>query len=119
MLNIKNIRQLLLGITGAFKMGHILKHNIKETGSIINSLDINQFNTDCRDYYIEQVEFADQGIFPMIHFVIRNDKINTVDHRCGILQKIPNTDKYEYKDNTIKMYDGIIWEFLKKADIIV
>lgn len=100
-------------------MGHTLKYNIEETGHIINSLDINQFNTDHRDYYIEQVEFADQGIFPMIHFVIRNSKTNAVDHRCGTLRKIPNTNKYEYKDNTIKMYDGIIWEFLEKAGITI
>lgn len=36
-----------------YKMGHALKYNIKETGHIINSLDINQFNTDRRNYYIE------------------------------------------------------------------
>lgn len=100
-------------------MGHTLKHNIEETGHIINGLDINQFNTDRRNYYIEQVEFTDQGIFPMIHFVIRNGKTNVVDHRCGILRKIPNTDKFEYKDNTVKMYDSIIWDFLEKAGIIV
>ena len=100
-------------------MGYTLKHNIEETGRIINSIDISQFNTDRRNYYIEMVEFTDQGIFPMIHFVIRNGKTNVVDHRCGILQKIPNTDNFEYKDNTIKMYDGLIWEFLEKAGIIV
>lgn len=100
-------------------MGHILKHNIEETGNIINSIDINQFNTDRRDYYIEQVEFTDQGIFPMIHFVIRNGQTNTIDHRCGILRKVPNTDKYEYHDGTVKMYDGLIWEFLKKAGITI
>lgn len=55
----------------------------------------------------------------MIHFVIRNGQTNVVDHRCGALRRIPNTNKYEYKDNTIKMYDGIILEFLKKAGIIV
>ena len=100
-------------------MGHILKHNIEETGRIINNIDINQFNIDRRNYYIEQVEFADQGIFPMIHFVIKNGKTNTIDHRCGILRKIPNTDKFEYKDNAVKMYDGIIWDFLKKAGITI
>jgi len=55
----------------------------------------------------------------MIHFVIKNSKTNIVDHRCGILRKIPNTNKFEYKDNTIKMYDGIIWEFLEKAGITI
>lgn len=100
-------------------MGHTLKHNIEETGRIINSIDINQFNTDRRDYYIEQVEFVDQGIFPMIHLVIKNGKTNVVDHRCGILRKIPNTDNYEYQDATVKMYDGIIWEFLEKAGITI
>ena len=55
----------------------------------------------------------------MIHFVIRNGKTNVVDHRCGILRKIQNTDKFEYKDNTVKMYDSIIWDFLEKAGIIV
>ena len=100
-------------------MGHTLKHNIEETGRIINSIDINQFNTDHRNYYIEQVEFVDQGIFPMIHFVIRNGKTNAIDHRCGTLRKIPNTDQYEYHDGTVKMYDGIIWTFLKEADIII
>ena len=100
-------------------MGHTLKHNIEEIGRIINSIDINQFNTNRCNYYIEQVEFLDQGIFPMIHFVIRNDQINAVDHRYGTLRKIPNTDKYEYKDNTVKMYDGLIWEFLEKIGIIV
>lgn len=100
-------------------MGYTLKHNIEETVRIINSLDINQFNTDRQDYYIEQVEFADQGIFPMIHFVIRNSKTNAVDHRCGTLRKISNTNKYEYHDGTVKMYDGIIWTFLKEADIVI
>lgn len=100
-------------------MGHTLKHNIEKTGNIINSIDINQFNTDRRNYYIEQVEFTDQSIFPMIHFVIRNGKTNTIDHRCGILRKIPNTNKYEYHDSTVKMYDGLIWEFLEKIGIIV
>ena len=100
-------------------MEYALKYNIKETGHIINSLDINQFNTDHRNYYIEQVEFTDQGIFPMIHFVIRNSKTNTIDHQCGILRKIPNTNKYEYHDDTVKMYDGLIWEFLEKTGIIV
>lgn len=33
-------------------MGHTLKHNIEETGRIINSIDINQFNTDRRNYII-------------------------------------------------------------------
>lgn len=55
----------------------------------------------------------------MIHFVIRNGQTNTIDHRCGTLRKIPNTDKFEYKDNTVKMYDGIIWDFLKKAGITI
>lgn len=100
-------------------MGHTLKHNIEETGLIINSIDINQFNTDRRNYYIEQVEFSDQGIFPMIHFVIRNSQTNIMDHRCGTLRKIPNADKFEYYDGTVKMYDGLIWEFLEKAGIIV
>jgi len=40
-------------------MGYTLKHNIEETGRIINSIDINQFNSDRQDYYVEQVEFAD------------------------------------------------------------
>lgn len=96
-----------------------LKHNIEETGRIINSLDINQFNTDRQDYYIEQVEFADQGIFPMIHFVIRNSKTNAVDHRCGTLRKIPNTNEVEYQDVMVKMYDGIIWTFLKETGIVI
>lgn len=100
-------------------MGHTLKYNIEETGLIINSIDINQFNTDRRNYYIEQVEFTDQGIFPMIHFVIRNGKTNVVDHRCGTLRKISNTDEYEYHDDTVKMYDGIIWTFLKEVNIIL
>lgn len=100
-------------------MGRTLKHNIEETDRIINSIDISQFNTDRRDYYIEQVEFSDQGIFPMIHFVIRNSKTNAVDHRCGILRKIPNTDKFEYQDVTVKMYDGIIWKFLKETGIAI
>ena len=100
-------------------MGHTLKHNIEETGRIINNVDINQFNTDRRNYYIEQVEFTDQGIFPMIHFVIRNGKTNAIDHRFGTLRKIPNTDQYEYHDGTVKMYDGLIWEFLEKAGIII
>lgn len=100
-------------------MGHTLKHNIEETGRIINSIDINQFNTDRRDYYIEQVEFSDQGIFPTIHFVIRNSKTNVVDHRCGTLRKIPNTNKFEYQDVTVKMYDGIIWKFLEEAGITI
>lgn len=100
-------------------MGHTLKHNIEETSRIINSIDINQFNTNRHNYYIEQVEFTDQGIFPMIHFIIRNDQTNAVDHRYGTLRKIPNTNKYEYKDNTVKMYDGLIWEFLEKTGIIV
>ena len=55
----------------------------------------------------------------MIHFVIRNGKTNAVDHRCGTLRKIPNTDQYEYHDGTVKMYDGLIWEFLEKAGIII
>ena len=100
-------------------IGHTLKYNIEETGRIINSVDINQFNADRSNYYIEQVEFADQGIFPMIHFVIRNSKTNVVDHRCGTLRKIPNTDQYEYHDCTVKMYDGLIWEFLEKTGIII
>ena len=30
--------------------------------SQFKTIDINQFNTDRRNYYIEQVEFTDQGL---------------------------------------------------------
>ncbi len=98
-------------------MGHTLKHNIEETAEIINNLDINQFNSDRRDYYIEKVEFVNEGIFPSIRFIIRNGQTGITDERCGMLRKVPNTNKVEYRDGTIKMYDGIIWTFLKEADI--
>ena len=55
----------------------------------------------------------------MIHFVIRNNKTNAVDHRCGTLRKISNTNKFEYQDVTVKMYDGIIWKFLEEAGITI
>lgn len=100
-------------------MGHTLKHSIEETAQIINNLDINQFNRDRKGYYIESVEFIEEGIFPSIHFVIKNSKTNVVDHRCGTLRKISNTDKFEYQDVTIKMYDGIIWKFLEEAGIVI
>ena len=98
-------------------MGYTLKHSIEKTAEIINNLDINQFNSDRRNYYIEKVEFVNEGIFPSIHFVIRNSETNVVDDRYGQLRKIPNTNKVEYRDGTVKMYDGIIWTFLKEADI--
>ena len=98
-------------------MGYTLKHSIEETAEIINNIDINQFNSDRRDYYIEKVEFVNEGIFPSIHFIIRNGQTDITDERCGMLHKVPNTNKVEYRDGTIKMYDGIIWAFLKEADI--
>lgn len=98
-------------------MGYTLKHSIEKTAEIINNLDINQFNSDRRNYYIEKVEFVNEGIFPSIHFVIRNSETNVVDNRYGQLRKVPNHDKVEYRDGTVKMYDGIIWTFLKEADI--
>ena len=100
-------------------MGYILKHSIEETAKIINSLDINQFNSDRKGYYIESVEFINEGMFPSIHFVIRNSETNVVDNRYGQLRKVPNYDEVEYRDGTVKMYDGIIWTFLKEADITV
>lgn len=98
-------------------MSYTLKHSIEETANIINNLDINRFNSDRRDYYIGKVEFVNEGIFPSIHFVIRNSETNVVDKRCGMLRKVPNTNEVEYRDGTVKMYDGIIWTFLKEADI--
>lgn len=98
-------------------MGYTLKHSIEKTAEIINNLEINQFNSDRRNYYIEKVEFVNEGIFPSIHFVIRNSETNVVDERCGQLRKVPNTNEVEYRDGTVKMYDGIIWTFLKEADI--
>jgi len=98
-------------------MGYTLKHSIEETANIINNLDINRFNSDRKDYYIEKVEFVNEGIFPSIHFVIRNSQTGTTDKRCGMLHKVPNTNEVEYRDGTVKMYDGIIWTFLKEADI--
>lgn len=98
-------------------MGHTLKHSIEKTAEIINNLDINQFNSDRRNYYIEKVEFVNEGIFPSIHFTIRNGQTGTTDKRCGMLRKVPNTNEVEYRDGTVKMYDGIIWTFLKEADI--
>ena len=98
-------------------MGYTLKHSIEKTAKIINNLDINQFNSDRRDYYIEKVEFVNEGIFPSIHFVIRNSETNAIDHRYGQLRKVPNSSEFEYRDGTVKMYDGIIWTFLKEAGI--
>lgn len=98
-------------------MGYTLKHNIEKTAEIINNLDINQFNSDRRNYYIEKVEFVNKGIFPSIYFIIRNGQTGTTDKRCGMLHKVPNTNEVEYRDGTVKMYDGIIWKFLKEADI--
>lgn len=98
-------------------MGYTLKHSIEETAEIINNLDINQFNSDRRDYYIEKVEFVNEGIFPSIRFIIRNGQTGTTDERCGMLRKVLNTNEVEYRDGTVKMYDGIIWTFLKEADI--
>ncbi len=98
-------------------MGYTLKHSIEETAEIINNLDINQFNSDRRNYYIEKVEFVNEGIFPSIRFIIRNGQTGTTDKRFGILRKVPNHDEVEYRDGTVKMYDGIIWTFLKEAGI--
>ena len=98
-------------------MGYTLKHSIEKTAEIINNLDINQFNSDRRNYYIEKVEFVNEGIFPSIHFVIRNSQTGITDKRCGMLHKVPNTNEVEYRDGTVKMYDGIIWTFLKETDI--
>lgn len=98
-------------------MGYTLKHNIEKTAEIINNLDINQFNNDRRNYYIEKVEFVNEGIFPSIHFVIRNSQTDITDERYGQLRKVPNTNEVEYRDVTVKMYDGIIWTFLKEAGI--
>lgn len=98
-------------------MGYTLKHSIEKTAEIINNLDINQFNSDRRNYYIEKVEFVNEGIFPSIRFIIRNGQIGITDKRCGILRKVPNHDEVEYHDGTVKMYDGIIWAFLKEAGI--
>lgn len=98
-------------------MGYTLKHSIEKTAEIINNLDINQFNNDRKGYYIESVEFIDESIFPSIHFVIRNSETNVVDDRYGQLRKVPNTNEVEYCDGTVKMYDGIIWTFLKEAGI--
>lgn len=98
-------------------MGYTLKHSIEKTAEIINNLNINQFNSDRNDYYIESVEFISEGIFPSIHFVIRNSETNIVDDRYGQLRKVPNHNEIEYCDGTVKMYDGIIWTFLKEAGI--
>lgn len=98
-------------------MGYTLKHSIEKTAEIINNLDINQFNNNRNDYYIEKVEFVNEGIFPSIHFVIRNSQTGTTDERCGMLCKVPNTNEVEYRDGTVKMYDGIIWTFLKEEGI--
>lgn len=98
-------------------MGYTLKHSIEETAEIINNLNINQFNGDRRNYYIEKVEFVNEGIFPSIRFIIRNGQTGTTDKRCGMLRKVPNHDEVEYRDGTVKMYDGIIWTFLKEAGI--
>lgn len=98
-------------------MGYTLKHSVEETAEIINNLDINQFNSDRRNYYIEKVEFVNEGIFPSIHFIIRNSQTGITDERYGMLRKIPNTNEVEYRDGTVKMYDGIIWTFLKEAGI--
>lgn len=98
-------------------MGYILKHTIEETGRIINNLNINQFNSNRRNYYIEKVEFVNEGIFPSIHFIIRNGQTGATDERCGMLRKVPNSNEVEYRDGTVKMYDGIIWTFLKEAGI--
>lgn len=100
-------------------MGYTLKHSIEKTAKIINNLDINQFNSNCNDYYIERVEFVNEGIFPSIHFIIRNGQTGIIDKRCGMLRKVPNTNEVEYRDGTVKMYDGIIWTFLKEAGIIL
>ena len=98
-------------------MGYTLKHSIEKTAEIINNLDINQFNSDRKGYYIESVEFINEGIFPSIHFVIRNSETNAIDHRYGQLRRVPNSNEVEYRDGTVKMYDGIIWTFLKEAGI--
>lgn len=98
-------------------MGYTLKHSIEETVEIINNLDINQFNGDHKGYYIESVEFINEGIFPSIHFIIRNSETNATDDRYGQLRKVPNSNEFEYRDGTVKMYDGIIWTFLKEMDI--
>lgn len=98
-------------------MGYTLKHSIEKTAEIINNLDINQFNSDRKNYYIEKVEFVNEGIFPSIHFIIRNNETGAIDDRYGQLRKVPNTNKVEYRDGTVKMYDSIIWTFLKEADI--
>lgn len=95
----------------------MLKHSIEKTAEIINNLNINQFNNDRRNYYIEKVEFVNEGIFPSIHFIIRNSQTDITDERCGMLRKVPNTNKVKYRDGTVKMYDGIIWIFLKEANI--
>lgn len=98
-------------------MGYTLKHSIEKTAEIINNLNINQFNSDRRNYYIENVEFVNKGIFPSIRFTIRNGQTGITDERCGMLRKVPNTNEVEYHDGTVKMYDGIIWTFLKETDI--
>lgn len=100
-------------------MGHTLKHSIEKTAEIINSLDINQFNSNRKGYYIESVEFINEGIFPSIHFAIKNSETGAIDDRYGQLRKIPNSNEFEYRDGTVKMYDGVIWTFLKEADITV
>lgn len=100
-------------------MGYTLKHSIKETANIINNLDINQFNSDRRNYYIESVEFVNEGIFPSIRFIIRNGQTGAADEHCGMLRKVPNSNEVEYRDGTVKMYDGLIWTFLKEADIVL
>lgn len=98
-------------------MGYILKHSVEETAEIINNIDINQFNSDRNGYYIESVEFISEGIFPSIHFAIKNSETGAIDNRYGQLRKVPNTNEVEYRDGTVKMYDGIIWTFLKEAGI--
>lgn len=100
-------------------MGYTLKHSIEKTAEIINNIDINQFNSDRRNYYIEKVKFVNEGIFPSIHFIIRNSQTGITDKRCGMLRKVPNTNEVEYQDITVKMYDGIIWKFLEEAGIII
>ena len=98
-------------------MGYTLKHSIEKTAEIINNLDINQFNSDRRNYYIEKVEFVNEGIFPSIRFTIRNGQTGIIDERCDMLRKVPNTNEVEYRDETVKMYDGIIMNHENYYDI--
>ena len=73
-------------------MGYTLKHSIEKTAEIINNIDINQFNSDRRNYYIEKVEFVNEGIFPSIRFTIRNGQTGAIDERCGMFRIVTKSN---------------------------